>query len=702
MLVAALCLATGATAGTLQEGLVTHFAFDGNFTDSVGNITPTPVGDANTDAAGKIGSGALKFWTYKQAGEVPEGQQQFNYLALLPAEGGSDPNGVLALGTDVSFSVSFWVRFNSWSGDPSFFGNKNWNSGGNTGFVIATAGDGRLQWNYREAGGGRKDYDGPGGTLSGGRWHLVVWTVDRGGRATSYLDGVQVDSRAVATLNAEQNWTPLSVEPAGLGLNIGQDGTGSYTDGGGVGILDGELDDFGFWNRVISASEVGRIFSGGLAGVNLSAIADPKAPSVGAISPAEGALNSNPNGAFSATIENAGTALDPASVRLFLDGNLVPHTLTPAGADKTQVTYKPASVLAPASVHKYRLEFKDNGSPVASKSTEVNFTIANYTDIQLPAPLYLETFDNTPEGEIPEGWTRQNYTTGPTDNFDLDNPNSSSYLDWVVLTKERFARVFDNRRLNVAPWQVVNGQVLDTLINGSLCYGESDNRGGNQYQLLFSKDFDLTGKTDIYLSFRNIYEQNQDSLGGVEYSIDEGATWQPLLYMVDGPDINRTETGDIDPVATMTTPRGDAAKYTNPDTGETTDGRWGSFIGVTEDRYPTLAPFISARINDNAVEGKRVEVLRMPLADNQPKVRLRFAHSGTGSWYFGIDDVGLYSFAPTALPSISISASGVITFSGGRLQSAPSVNGPWTDVNVATSPYTPERSGAAGYFRGIR
>jgi len=42
------------------------------------------------------------------------------------------------------------------------------------------------------------------------------------------------------------------------------------------------------------------------------------------------------------------------------------------------------------------------------------------------------------------------------------------------------------------------------------------------------------------------------------------------------------------------------------------------------------------RVDDDPVESKRVEILSMPLADNQPMVRLRFAHAGANSWYWGV------------------------------------------------------------------
>jgi hypothetical protein len=148
-----------------------------------------------------------------------------------------------------------------------------------------------------------------------------------------------------------------------------------------------------------------------------------------------------------------------------------------------------------------------------------------------------------------------------------------------------------------------------------------------------------------------LWEQNQDSLAAVEYSIDEGATWLPIVYLLDGPDIVRDGGGNVNAVATFNTMRVDIASYFDPGAGETRGGFYGAFIGapVSAD----LAPFVSARVNDDPVESKRVELFRLPMADNQPKVRLRFAHAGTDSWYFGIDNVGLYSIPVVTPPLVN-------------------------------------------------
>jgi len=186
---------------------------------------------------------------------------------------------------------------------------------------------------------------------------------------------------------------------------------------------------------------------------------------------------------------------------------------------------------------------------------------------------------------------------------------------------------------------------------------------------------------------------------------------------LDGPDVLTTTnevTGEVtvDAIATFTTERGDIARYTDPDTGEEKGGSYGAFIAapLSED----LAPFIQRRVNDDPVESKRVELFRLPAADNQPKVRLRFAHAGTDSWYFGLDNVGLYSIPDVPTGDLRITgivrngAEVVISWEaapGVKLQKTPSLTNPnWQDVpgSAGASSVTEAATSAEAYYRLIR
>jgi hypothetical protein len=242
----------------ITDGLVAHLPFDGDYQDRSGRLNhAAPVGQP-TFGPGQVGTQALRYSTLTNG-------PTFNY-ATLGAKADLD------FGADIDFSVSFWTRFSQWSGDPPFIGNKNWASGGNQGWVVATAGNARVQWNLGDGDAGgrtRADYDGPANMIGGGRWHHVVVTFDRQGNGLTYLDGVLTNTTTlVAGLDSIDT-------PAGLATNIGQDGTGGYTDNLKVGIVDGEIDDVGLWRRVLQAVEITQLYQQGLQGVNLLGQAPP-------------------------------------------------------------------------------------------------------------------------------------------------------------------------------------------------------------------------------------------------------------------------------------------------------------------------------------------------------------------------------------------------------------------------------------------
>jgi hypothetical protein len=114
-----------------------------------------------------------------------------------------------------------------------------------------------------------------------------------------------------------------------------------------------------------------------------------------------------------------------------------------------------------------------------------------------------------------------------------------------------------------------------------------------------------------------------------------------LLYLIENGDVIRNADYSIDAVATLTTARPDQAWGL----------AYGDFIGAPV--TAGLSTFIRPMMNDE-LSGKRVEMFRCPAADNQPAVRFRFAHAGTASWYFGMDNFGLYSLTtPPTVTSVS-------------------------------------------------
>ena len=270
------------------------------------------------------------------------------------------------------------------------------------------------------------------------------------------------------------------------------------------------------------------------------------------------------------------------------------------------------------------------------------------------------------------------------------------------------------RVLSVNPSNVVNGVFLRSLATGRFAFADSGYRldALGQIVYMFTRDYSLTGQSNVYVSFHSLAEQNQDSIQAVEYSTDMGTTWLPILYMLDRPDVAANQDGTVDALTTFTNqyPPGfqGVAQYVDSG-GQTNGGYYGAFIGVASNLWSTLAPYISPRRDDNPVESKRVEIFRLNQADNQSTVRFRFAYAGTDSWYFGIDDFGLYSLPPLKITSIVRNGANVVVSwngaAGTKLQKTTSLTSPnWQDVvgSNGASNVTEPATGAAAYYRLAR
>jgi hypothetical protein len=153
------------------------------------------------------------------------------------------------------------------------------------------------------------------------------------------------------------------------------------------------------------------------------------------------------------------------------------------------------------------------------------------------------------EGELPAGWTARTYSDSNNEEVDFGNLDSAAYKGWTVVESSRFEGNFitysnpntsageasDYRRvLNVGPWIVANNASVTRLATGRFLFGNSGYRTGrNQVMFLETADYDLTGKTNVHVAFNALWEQNQDSFAAVEYSVDGGTSWSPVLYLLD-------------------------------------------------------------------------------------------------------------------------------------------------------------------------
>jgi len=409
-----------------------------------------------------------------------------------------------------------------------------------------------------------------------------------------------------------------------------------------------------------------------------------------------------------AILTDGSSAVNDGSIALAINGK--PVTVTKKREGKSvKVTWAPTTLVLPGDQYTAELSFTDAGGTSRSSS----WKFYNLKNLVLPAPKVTENFDAYEEGSVPAGWNAWNFTSCSggfcqEPGLDLDNLNSDSYKGWIVVSRDRLNGL-KSRIFQVAPGEALNGTPLtvDDLSTGNLLYAESDVRDGSQVQFLISSPFNLSAITNVVLSFGSLYEQNQDSIGAVEYSVDGGANWLPVVYFIDtkdsGGDIRLKPDGSVDAVRTLTDANGDTATWV--DNGVNKGGKYGD--GIAAPITDALGPFITARWNDNPSVDKRLEAFRLPQAGKKADVRLRFAQLGTGSWYFGVDNLSFYEDpAPVsvtkAVLNVPVLAGGNVTLSWtgtGTLQEAASVTGPWTNSANQANPQTTPAAGAAKYYR---
>ena len=227
--VATLTVLQPPTSLNISSDLVLHLPFDGNLNDISGrNNNGTNVG-ATTLVTGKVGSGALHYFT-------DVGASSYNYVSL-----GQRPD--LSFSSNVNFSVAYWVKLPAgyFGGDLPFFCNAA-GSAFSPGYTFAPSYNaGGWSWTLNGTG-----VYGAANSINDGNWHHLVHTFDRNGRGITYLNGVQVDSRSIAAVG--------SIDQAARTC-IGQDPNGTYGESG-----EADIDDIGVWRRVLTPLEAASIY----------------------------------------------------------------------------------------------------------------------------------------------------------------------------------------------------------------------------------------------------------------------------------------------------------------------------------------------------------------------------------------------------------------------------------------------------------
>ena len=741
-----LAVSVHAQTRTITNQLVVHLSFDNTMNDDSGRGNNAAYVSTNglivqpsspTYVPGKLGQG-FQFNTY------PDGSL-IEYATLgYPAD--------VKFGTSTDFSIAFWIKTYSTNivggGDPAYIANRNWNSSSSLGWGVFLQGGlttVRVHYTVTSPSVTKLSVRPPtpaSENLYDGAWHHLAVTCQRGGNTKTYVDGVLEDTSLFAASTATLDTDALSDNGIPETVNIGQDGTGTYTQGSGgnppattdgtAGVTNAAIDDVGIWRRVLTDVEVANIYNFAQKGTNLYNVPDVHTPLLLSFTPNNGAAGILPNVPITAKIQDQDSQLDPSSVQLFIDGVQVTPTITKVAATNT-ITYTSTFLFAPLSAHTNKLIFADNGTP-ATHSTNINsYTVALWSNIYLPAPLYLETFDEVAPsvdppagyptdiaGNTPAGWvvTNCSYQGGF---WDIHDPTSDNYANFAIVPVGIITTNFnyDGRINNVLSPLVVNGALVTSPLGSNMiAFAASDQRSaGPQYDVMFTSDYNLTGQSNIWVGFNNMWSPERGEFGSLEYSTNHGSSWLPVVYYLNNDSTAVVYTnGVFDPVATITntvwpTPR------LQPDncSADPSVLTYSKFLGVDSSWWASLGPYIILGQRGDHVTYHRVEKYRLPWADGQANVRFRFAFSGRDMWDWGFDNFGIYSIPPGAMPQITSSYNSggniIINWNGtganavSGLQRTTTLNPPnWVNISgtIGLSTYSEAISGNAAYYRVVR
>jgi hypothetical protein len=230
----------------LSNGLVVHLPFDGNYNDTSGRGN-----NASASGTPDFGTGKLGQALHVQA--TTDGSVE-NFATL-----GYPDDLKFTDATD--FSISMWVNVTSQTDDHPFISNKDWGSSNNKGWGIFSQSGGNLRDQVTGTGGTKFSVN-PAVNWKDNAWHNIIVTFKRNVESVAYFDGVPVLTSPLLTSGT------IDTDDLSLAVNIGQDGTGHYTDGGGSS-MDALIDDVGIWRRVITPNEAGTVYLNGLAGQSI-------------------------------------------------------------------------------------------------------------------------------------------------------------------------------------------------------------------------------------------------------------------------------------------------------------------------------------------------------------------------------------------------------------------------------------------------
>lgn len=241
LLVASAALSHGAA---IHSGLLSYWDFEGNYNDTAGSIagnanTVDDNGTAGANVTNSAGGPLGNYGTFDRSGAAGSD----NVVTI--------PKSADTIAAGESLTVSAWFRVDAFDGG-------NWQA------LIAhgESDDWRIA---RQNGGDTLAYAGGTGDIGGGPaindggWHHVLAISENGVSTRLWLDGALVTTGNAPTLIDDTRATDLIIG-------------GNQQPGGDLRSWNGGIDDVAIWNRPLTDSEIGLLYSSGQSGVPLSSV----------------------------------------------------------------------------------------------------------------------------------------------------------------------------------------------------------------------------------------------------------------------------------------------------------------------------------------------------------------------------------------------------------------------------------------------
>lgn len=178
---------------------------------------------------------------------MPAKENADNFLTINKATTGDRTFGRIPIaGTALQgmdkFTIEMWIKAGANSSDPVIMGDKDWDSGGNSGFVICRSGS---SWKINFANDKRARYDiGSSKSIEDGKWHHIAVSFDKTRECVVYQDGERVGSAELSYKAGDSMTSPFNY------IHLAQDGTGTY--GGGAPNWAGSFNEVRIWTTVLS------------------------------------------------------------------------------------------------------------------------------------------------------------------------------------------------------------------------------------------------------------------------------------------------------------------------------------------------------------------------------------------------------------------------------------------------------------------